>query len=141
MHSPLSPIGGLVRDFVLADDKILTDSPGAIGTVHGPPVATVLVVEDPYVSAFLRSLLVQRNYEVVFAGFSDARDMLLTGRARIDVLVTNSPLEFTGTPGVPLLYLAANPDLSAIRGFTRALALTKPFHPRELLDCVARLLS
>ena len=92
-------------------------------------------------SAFLRSLLAQRNYEVTIATAGVARTMLRDNRTSIDVLITNVPLEFTGTPDVPLLYLAANPLPEAIRGFERVLFLVKPFHPRDLLDCIRKLLA
>jgi hypothetical protein len=66
--------------------------------------------------------------------------MLRDGRAGFDLLITNKPLEFAARPDMPILYLAATPELDAIRGFRRALTLAKPFHPRDLFECIQQLL-
>jgi DNA-binding response OmpR family regulator len=125
----------------LADDGILTESQGAAGTAHGQPVATILVVEDQYVGAFLHSLLTQRNYEVVLASRRAAQAMLRENQARFDVLITNKPLDFTATPDLPLLYLSSSPVPEAIEGFRRALMLSKPFQPGALFERLNELLS
>jgi hypothetical protein len=125
----------------LLDDRILTEPPDATDTSSGGSVARILVVEDQFVGAFLRSLLKSRKYDVVLATAAGARVILQADPACVDLLMTNTPLEFTFFPELPLLYLAANPVPEAIEGFTRALALSKPFHPRDLFDCIRRLLA
>ena len=104
-------------------------------------MATVLVVEERFVSGFLCSALEQRGYRVICATADAARATLGRDSGTVDLLITNTPLVFADSAGLPLLYLAACPDEKVIEPFDRALALAKPFHPRQLFDCVRRLLG
>ena len=125
----------------MLDDEGLTNSVHETDTLRGPSAARILVVEDQFVGAFLRSLLAPRNYEVAFASPSVARLILQEDPGSVDVLITNAPLQFTKTPDVALLYLSSNPVPEAIQSFAHARPLTKPFHPRELFECLRELLS
>jgi hypothetical protein len=104
-------------------------------------LATVLIVEEQFVSDFLRSVLTKCGYRVICTNFDHARCILCEDTESIALIITNKPLEFASTPDVPLLYVAACPDPDVIRGFLRALYLAKPFHPRDLLDCMQKLID
>jgi hypothetical protein len=67
--------------------------------------------------------------------------MLRQGTESVALVITNKPLEFVTTPDVPILYVAACPDPDVIRGFGRALSLSKPFHPRDLIECLRTLIG
>jgi DNA-binding response OmpR family regulator len=112
---------------------------GSADRAESGPLATVVVVEEQFVSEFLRSVLSKRGYRVICTNSNRARAMLRQGPEPATVLITNKPLEFVATPEVPILYVAACPDPEVIRGFGRALALSKPFHPRDLLECLRKL--
>ena len=114
-------------------------APGSAEISEGGVLTTVLVVEEQFVSEFLRSVLSKRGYRVICANCHRAKVMLRQGPEPVTVLITNKPLEFVSTPEVPILYVAACPDPEVIRGFGRALALSKPFHPRDLLECLRKL--
>ena len=117
----------------------MTLSPQAAGAaLQGGP--RILVVEDQSVSDFLRSLLSHQGFQVTCANLTVARELLRKDRNKVDVLITNRPLEFTATLDVPVLYLAACPDPRALTNFRRATFLAKPFDPRTLLECLRRLL-
>jgi DNA-binding response OmpR family regulator len=118
---------------------VYNSAPGSAEISESGVLTTVLVVEEQFVSEFLRSVLSKRGYRVVCAGFERAKSILRQGPEPVDLVITNKPLEFVATPDVPILYVAACPDPEMIRGFGRALALSKPFHPRDLLECLRRL--
>lgn len=102
--------------------------------------ATILVVEEQFVSEFLRSALTHQGYAVICATAGVARALLRRDRGAVKILVTNAPGEFAAFPDLPLLYLAACPDPALTEPFARSLSLAKPFHPRDLFECVAQLL-
>jgi DNA-binding response OmpR family regulator len=111
---------------------------GAAPSVRGR--ATILVVEEQFVSEFLRSALTHQGYKVICATAGVARAILRRDRESVKLLVTNTPLEFAAFPDLPVLYLAACPDPAQIDPFADSLALAKPFHPRRLFECVAQLI-
>lgn len=100
---------------------------------------TILVVEEQFVSEFLRTVLSQRGYEVICSRTGGAHSLLQRDRAKVDVLVTNVPLEFADFPDLPVLYVAASPDPEATLGFERCVALQKPFQARRLFECIQQL--
>jgi DNA-binding response OmpR family regulator len=100
----------------------------------------ILVVEDVFVRDFLRTTLSRRGYKVICAEAADALAVLREGPVRIDLLITNAPMSFAEFGDLPVLYLAACPDPSALQCFRRCLALRKPFHPKQLLSHIAQLL-
>lgn len=101
---------------------------------------TVLVVEDPSICRFIRSALAPRGYRVVLASVQTACEILRSEPNLVDLLITNTPLDFCEFTTVALLYVAACPDESSIQPFTQAMSLKKPFHPNSLCECVERLI-
>lgn len=115
----------------------------AVGTErqNGVPAnTTILVVEEQFVSEFLRTVLVHRGYQVICTRPGNARALLRRDRTSVHVLVTNVPLDFAAFPDVPVLYVAAAPDPEVACGFERCLSLRKPFQARQLFDCIQQLL-
>lgn len=102
----------------------------------------ILVVEDPYVARFLERLLVKAGYRVLPAEPGSAVGALRDGTVAVDLLLTNVPTLFVEWGGrIPLLYLAAFPDMDHISAFATSRTLHKPFQPRQLLDAVAEVLA
>jgi DNA-binding response OmpR family regulator len=118
---------------------VCNSAPASADISGGGVLTTVLVVEEQFVSEFLRSVLSKRGYRVICTSFDRAKSLLRQGPGPVQVVITNKPLEFVSTPDVPILYVAACPDPEMIRGFGRALSLAKPFHPRDLLECLQKL--
>ena len=99
------------------------------------------MVEDPFVADFLRTILQRKGYRVMPMDADDGVNLLRAGDRSIDLLITNLPAVFTEFAElVPLLYLAAFPDLDAALPFRASRVLRKPFHPEQLLSCVEQLL-
>src|SRR5947208_17195446 len=76
----------------------------------------ILVVEDAFVSGFLKTALAQKGYLVICAERAGAVTLLRNSPA-IDLLITNIPAAFAECPGLPVLYIAASPELKQIRWF------------------------
>ena len=71
----------------------------------------IVVVEDPCVRNFLRSVLERQGYEVLSGEVRHGLAVLSAGCQEVQLLITNVPSAFTEFAGrVPLLYLAALPD-------------------------------
>jgi hypothetical protein len=105
-----------------------------------PNCGAIAVVEDPFVSKFLRSLLLRRGYRVIDAKPEHCVDLLRSGEAGIGLVITNIPAAFAEfADRVPLLYLAAFPDLTAVAPFRSMRVLRKPFLHSDLLSCVEEL--
>ncbi|HXK00933.1 MAG TPA: hypothetical protein VMS37_00945 [Verrucomicrobiae bacterium] len=99
----------------------------------------IVVVEDVFVRAFLRTALERHGHRVTCAGPVAAIDLLKLGQ--IGLLITNTPEVFAEFgASVPLIYVAAFPDPSAAAAFTRWRPLRKPFPTSELLSLVAEFL-
>jgi len=102
----------------------------------------ILIVEDPFVTGFLRSVLEKNGFSVVCARPEPALDLLRSGQMRCELLITNRPSPFAEVgERMPLLYLSACPDPDQVSSFRTWLSLTKPFPPRELLEAVGDLLG
>lgn len=102
----------------------------------------IMVVEDPFVSSFLRTLLTKHGYRVVLAAAPQGSELLRTGEATPDLLITNKPAVFaTFGDSLPLLYLAAFPDAEQTSAFPICRTLRKPFQPRQLLEAVQDLVE
>lgn len=109
---------------------------------YEPNSARIMVVEDPFVSSFLGSLLTKHGYQVVFAAGPQGLDLLRTGEATPDLLVTNQPAIFAAVgDSLPLLYLAAFPEPEQASAFPICGTLRKPFQPRQLLEAVQDLVE
>jgi CheY-like chemotaxis protein len=97
----------------------------------------VLISEDPFVAAFVRTLLQRHGYEVVIAAAERGLKLIETGELQTDLVITNTPQVYLPVAGrIHLLYLAAMPDPSLIARFPSARALRKPFSNGELLEAV-----
>ena len=105
-----------------------------------PP--TIVVVEDNYIGQFLRMLLQREGFQVITANASEGAGILRACESRVSLLITNTPTKFAEFgERVPLLYLAAFPDPALTRGFRCHRALSKPFAPEVLMECVRSLLA
>lgn len=100
----------------------------------------VLISEDPFVAAFVRTLLLRQGYGVVSATAKRGLDLIETGDLQADLVITNAPQVFLPVADrVHLIYLAAVPDPSLIARFPSARALRKPFSNSELVEAVQSL--
>jgi len=101
---------------------------------------TVLVSDDPFVAAFIRTLLHRHGYEVVNTAAERGLDLIEAGELQADLVITNVPQAFLPVADrLRLLYLAAMPDPSLIARFPSARALRKPFSNDELVEAVQSL--
>src|ERR1700687_4424267 len=101
-------------------------SPLGRGGASGRPVSgTILVVENAFVGGFLQTALAQQGYEVICLERVGALTLLRDVPEAVDLLITNIPAAFAEFSGLPVLYLAAAPDLKAIEGIRRCLCLRK----------------
>jgi len=101
----------------------------------------VLISEDPFIAAFVRTLLAREGWKVISATAERGLEMIQSGEVHPDLVITNSPKVFLPVADrIHLLYLAAMPDLSLIAPFPSARSLRKPFTNNELLDA-AQVLS
>ena len=103
-------------------------------------VGMIVVVEDPFIRAYLRTALARQGYGVVGADPISAARMLRSGETPVALLITNSPsdfLEFAGT--TPLLYLSGSPNPDLVAPFSSCRTLQKPFHPDDLIRAVKEL--
>ena len=104
---------------------------------HGP----LLVVEDPFVRAFIRTCLARSGYEVLEADPEEGLKVLGSGKT-VRLLITNQPQVFSAAGCCPaLLYLAAFPEERLAEPFPRWRTLRKPFQPNQLLKYVQELLE
>lgn len=100
----------------------------------------VLVVEDPFVRVYLRTLLTRHGYAVVGAEPQHGIDLITSGELKPDVLITNTPNLFDRfAQEIPVLYLAACPDPDLAARFRSCRVLQKPFHPDRCLAAVEEL--
>ena len=96
-----------------------------------------MVVEDPFIQKYLRTVLTRQGYRVVGADARTAIGMLGSALDSVDLVITNSPRDFMAfAKTVPLLYIAGAPDLDLASCFARSRVLRKPFHPDQLLELV-----
>jgi hypothetical protein len=105
-----------------------------------PSRGTIVVVEDPFVSGFLRSILGRKGYDVMSLEATECAALLRSGKRSVGLLITNLPTKFTEfAQRVPLLYLAALPEPAAAAPFRASRLLPKPFHPEQFMSCVEEL--
>jgi len=97
----------------------------------------IVVVEDPYIRKYLRDVLTRHGYRVVGSETHRAVEMLLSGPDQVDLVITNSPLDFLAfADTLPLVYLAGAPDPELASRFFCCRVLKKPFHPDHLVAAV-----
>ena len=105
--------------------------------VRPPPEWSILVVEALIVQKFVRVVLEREGYAPVDALPQSALEMLKQSPSAVGLVITNAPGMFLPfAEQVPLIYLAACPDLDLAARFRSCRVLQKPFHPAELLEAV-----
>ncbi len=101
---------------------------------------SILIVEAPIVQKFLRAVLEREGYQPVEAEPQSALELMKTSGPGVGVVITNAPGMFLAfADRVPLLYIAACPDLDMATRFRACRVLQKPFHPAQLVEAVRRL--
>jgi DNA-binding response OmpR family regulator len=106
------------------------------------PVSTIVVVEDSSIGKLLRVILQRHGYRVMTADVGEGTELLRAADCQVGLLITNMPAAFAQFGDqVPLLYLAAHPDLDRARGFRQSSALSKPFPLQRLLEMVRELFA
>jgi len=97
-------------------------------------------VEAPIVQKFLRAVLEREGYQPVEAEAQSALELVNLSVPPVGLVITNAPGIFLPiAEQVPLIYLAACPNLDLAARFRVCRVLQKPFHPTELLEAVKRL--
>jgi DNA-binding response OmpR family regulator len=101
---------------------------------------SLVVVEDPLISNFVRALLHREDYGVTVAGVTEATALLRRPKPFDGILVTNTPSLFLDfADSVRLLYLSSAPDPQLQARFRRCRAVRKPFIPAALVQAVREL--
>jgi DNA-binding response OmpR family regulator len=101
---------------------------------------SIVVVEDPFIQKYVRDLLARYGYRVLKSDAGAVAGMLRSAVDPVDLVITNSPRDFlTFADSLPILYMAAAPDLELASRFLCCQVLRKPFHPDQLLACVKEL--
>ncbi len=96
---------------------------------------TVLIVEDPFVSKYLCSLLAPKGYTIKTAGVVRGNEFIRSGQA--SVIVTNAPGEFLEfADRVPVVYLSSAPDPDLAHKFHCCHMVTKPFRAADLVSAI-----
>ena len=102
----------------------------------------IAVTEDPFIRKFLADVLKRRGYQVVGADSTHAIEMIRSGNETVELVITNTPVEFVSVADkVPMLYIAAIPDPDIGSRFPSFRALRKPFLPDQLLSAVKELIG
>jgi DNA-binding response OmpR family regulator len=97
----------------------------------------IVIVEDPFIQRFVRSILGRLGHEVMETDARDAYKLAAEVPGSVKLLITNKPDAFEHLEhGVPILYLAASPDWELASRFRNLRVLQKPFHAHELLEAV-----
>ena len=103
---------------------------------------TVLVVDDPYVRSFVRTLLERHGYNVIAADLARGLELVSTEGTHVDALVTNQPAAFAkDCRDLALVYIAAFPEESLALPYRRRRLLSKPFAPQLLLQALEDLVK
>ena len=97
----------------------------------------IVIVEDPFIQRFVRSVLGRSGHHVMESDALDAYKLAAEGPGSVKLLITNKPDVFEHLERtVPILYLAASPDWELASRFSNLRVLQKPFHAHELLEAV-----
>ena len=100
------------------------------------PLSTVLVVESTSVRNLIGAVLEKERYQVVLEDAPHAKNLLQTGDANIDLLITNEPWDFEPFPaGLRILYVSGAPDREFLQKYRSETFgyMQKPFRFQELL--------
>jgi CheY-like chemotaxis protein len=105
-----------------------------------PHPGVVLVVEDPFIRKFMHDVLCRHGYQTLDADESRGVQLICGSQVKVNLLITNIPQAFLNCANrVPLLYVAAVPDLDLAARFRACKVLAKPFHPGDLVAAVDEL--
>jgi hypothetical protein len=103
-----------------------------------PSPGVIVIVEDPFIRRFVRSVLGRSGHDIVETDEQDAYRLAAQGPGSVKLLITNKPDIFERLEhAVPILYLAAFPDWDLASRFSNLRVLPKPFHAHELLEAVS----
>jgi DNA-binding response OmpR family regulator len=98
------------------------------------------VVEDPFICHYLQCLLALRGYQVLEAAPQRGVELVRSETMKVTLVITNTPEIFAAfAERVPVLYLAAIPDLYLAARFRACRVLRKPFDPEQFLEAVDEL--
>jgi hypothetical protein len=104
--------------------------------------ASVVLVEDPLICRFVRSVLLSRKRSVVEVGPAEAIRLVQSGDAKVRLLITNRPDAFLPfTEELPVLYLSSLPEHRLAGAFRECRMLHKPFAPGALSAAVTELIG
>jgi len=99
--------------------------------------SVIVIVEDPFIRRFVRTVLGHSGEDVQEKNAEDAFKLAEEGQGKVKLLITNTPEAFkTFNESVPILYLAAMPDMKLASRFRNIRVLQKPFSSQELLTAV-----
>jgi hypothetical protein len=124
-----------IRQWIITTERVITGP--ASQRLWSEPYGSIVVVEDPLVQKFLRSVLFRNGYQVVEASPATALSLIAGPEPRARVVITNRPEVFLPfADDVAMLYVAACPDYTLALRFQTCRILHKPFHPADLLEAV-----
>jgi len=104
--------------------------------------ASVVLVEDPLIRRYVRSVLAHRRTAVVEANAADAVGLVRSGESKVCLLITNRPDDFLPfAADLPLLYVSSQPERHLAASFRACRTLNKPFAPAELTMAVCELIG
>ena len=101
---------------------------------------SILIIEDPLIRKLIAGILTRAGYRITESDQPEGVEKLRKQPRDFCLLITNRPqdfLEFAET--VPLLYIAAMPDLELASRFRRCGVLRKHFHPVKMLELATAL--
>jgi hypothetical protein len=95
------------------------------------------MVEDPFICSYVRNVLSRRGYRLLQVDAVQGMELIEKRDPRVALVITNRPEEFLPfSDRVPVLYLAAFPDLRLASRFRACRALAKPFRAGQLVEAV-----
>ncbi len=104
--------------------------------------AAILLVEDPFVRNFVRSVLRRNGYPVVEAKPFQAIRALEDDAGTVRLVITNAPdLFHPHRDRLRILYISGCPDPEIAGRFPCCRMLRKPFPPGDLVAAVRELLA
>ena len=104
--------------------------------------AAILLVEDPFVRNFVRTVLERNGFAVVEAKPYRALRALADDAESVRLVITNAPdLFHPHRDRLRILYISGCPDPDIAGHFRCCRMLRKPFRPGELLTAVNELLA
>jgi hypothetical protein len=100
----------------------------------------VMVVEDPFIRNYVRTVLARSGYTIVEAEPHRALDLLQSEGSKVQVVVTNKPSPFVPfRTELAMVYIASVPDPEIAAQFPSCRILQKPFQAQELANAVNEL--